>query len=453
MKRRLVLILSLVAGLAAGLFGYALIDRSASGIDPDQSRTCRSIVPALNPGGIIALDRIVAGRSPNTLRIDYRTGTGEPDISRTVICLFAGRGLDRQKGELVGLATEAGPMPEASFYFLRRFYLETADAVLNDPGGIPLWDVPQVPIWAAYGMQQLVSALPSAAVLALLAASYALIYGLIGRIMLGFGEFAALGSIAGVVAVAGTLSLAVSTPLIGVAIALIVALATSALHGFAIGRVALAKLRTASGQHVLIATVGMSIALSEYLRIMQGTETRWLPPVFNTPWPIIRHGSFVATTTPVVLGSGILGLAAAAALVLYLKKSDYGRSWRAIADDARMAELMGVNQQAIYDRAVILACACAAAAGIIVTVIFGGLGFAGGFALGLKALVAAVLGGIGSVGGAALGGLCIALLEAVWSATMPIEARDIVVFSLLAFVLILRPGGFFGDGELKPREV
>jgi branched-chain amino acid transport system permease protein len=256
-----------------------------------------------------------------------------------------------------------------------------------------------------------------------------------------------------VVAVAGTLSLSVSTPLIGVLIALSVALASAALHGFAIGRVALAKLRTASGQHVLIATVGLSLALSEYLRLMQGVETRWLPPVFNTPWPLLRHESFVATTTPVVLGAGLLGLAAAFALVQYLRHSTYGRSWRAIADDPKMAELMGVDQQAIYDRAVILACASAAAAGIIVTVIFGGLGYAGGFSLGLKALVAAVLGGIGSVGGAALGGLCIALLEAIWSSTMPIEARDIVVFALLALVLVIRPGGFFGHGELRPREV
>ena len=92
-------------------------------------------------------------------------------------------------------------------------------------------------------------------------------------------------------------------------------------------------------------------------------------------------------------------------------------------------------------------------AGVIVTVIYGGMGFAGGFTLGLKALVAAVLGGIGSVSGAALGGICIAIFEVVWSSTMPLEQRDIAVYALLAVVLVLRPGGFFGDGALAPREV
>ena len=81
------------------------------------------------------------------------------------------------------------------------------------------------------------------------------------------------------------------------------------------------------------------------------------------------------------------------------------------------------------------------------------MGFAGGFSLGLKALVAAILGGIGSVSGAALGGLCIAAFEAVWSATLPIEQRDLAVYCLLAIMLIWRPGGFFGDGELTPRRV
>ncbi len=107
----------------------------------------------------------------------------------------------------------------------------------------------------------------------------------------------------------------------------------------------------------------------------------------------------------------------------------------------------------MLDKAVILACAACGVAGVIVTAIYGGMGFAGGFSLGLKALVAAVLGGIGSVSGAALGGLCIALFEVLWSSTMPLEQRDIAVYALLAVVLVLRPGGFFGDGALAPRQV
>jgi branched-chain amino acid transport system permease protein len=47
----------------------------------------------------------------------------------------------------------------------------------------------------------------------------------------------------------------------------------------------------------------------------------------------------------------------------------------------------------------------------------------------------------------------IGLAEALWSATMPIESRDIAIFSLLAIVLALRPGGLKGFGDLLPRRV
>jgi branched-subunit amino acid ABC-type transport system permease component len=249
------------------------------------------------------------------------------------------------------------------------------------------------------------------------------------------------------------LSLAVSTPLSGLAVAFTTAILAAALHGFAMGRFVLRHLERASGQQMLIATIGLAIAMSEYLRLAQGPELRWLPPVLNNPIPLARAGEFVVTLSPLALGLAALGLAVALGLVALIRRTAYGRAWRAVSDDQRTAALFGVDGRAVHDVAVIIACAVCGMAGVIVTVIYGGMGFAGGFSLGLKALVAAILGGIGSVGGAALGGLLIATFEAVWSATLPIEQRDLAVYSLLAIVLILRPGGIFGDAELAPRQV
>ncbi|MFC5391561.1 branched-chain amino acid ABC transporter permease [Bosea vestrisii] len=428
---------------------------SCGRFDTDQIRACRLAIPALNPTDtVITIEGTGSGPRTDILRIIYRTqAPGEQARRRTIDCIFAGEGTTLQRGALAGLASDGVPMTDASFLLLRRFYLEYKADPPVDPGMSPGADLITVPPGLAYGLQQGLAALPSAAIYALLASAYALIYGLNGRILLTFGEFSALGALAAVVGVALTLSLSVSTPVSGLFIAFAVAIAVSALHGFAMGRFVLRHLDKSNGQQVLIATIGLAIALSEYLRLAQGAELRWLPPVFNEPLPLLRAEQFIVTATPVSLAMAGLGFSAATCLILYLARSSYGRAWRAVSDDARTASLFGVDPGAVHDRALIIACAICGAAGVIVTVIYGGMGFSGGFTLGLKALVAAVLGGIGSVPGACLGGLVIAAFEVLWSATMPLEQRDIAVYSLLAVTLILRPGGFFGDGALTPRQV
>src|SRR2546421_35013 len=126
---------------------------------------------------------------------------------------------------------------------------------------------------------------------------------------------------------------------------------------------------------------------------------------------------------------------------------------RAFADDPAAAALFGVAPRRLMAQTFVLAGLLAGLAGWIVAVYYGNVGFAMGTVLGLKALVAAVVGGIGSVPGAFLGGVLVALIEAAWSAYFDIAARDIVVFSLLIVVFVLRPGGLLGFAGPKPRDV
>lgn len=443
------LLLPLLALLLAALGGCG------SAFDTDQLRICRQAIPPLNQDGAqIEIERVAKGPFPRALRVYYLVQIGSGIArQRSVDCLFSPRDNGLGRPRLIGIASDGRPIPDASFYFLRRFYLEDRADPPPDPAFSAHADLPVLSPRLAYWLQQGLSSLPSAAIYALLASAYALVYGLTGRIILCFGEFAALGALASVVGVALLLSLSVSTPASALAIAFGVAILVCALHGFVLGRGVLRRLEGASGQQVLIATIGLAIGLSEYLRLMQGPQLRWLPPVFNSPVPLAHAGSFVVTLNPVAGALAAIGLGATLLLVLAIRHSAYGRAWRAVAQDARTASLFGVDIRVVRDIAVVLACALCGMAGVVVTVVYGGMGFAGGFSFGLKALVGAVLGGVGSVPGAALGGLAIALFEAGWSAAFPIEQRDLAVYLLLAIVLIWRPGGFFGDRELTPRQV
>jgi branched-chain amino acid transport system permease protein len=136
-----------------------------------------------------------------------------------------------------------------------------------------------------------------------------------------------------------------------------------------------------------------------------------------------------------------------------MQETGFGRAWRAYADDAKAASLFGVDGPRLLRQTLGLAGAMAGLSGMLIVAQYGGLGFAGGFQFGLKALIAAIIGGIGSVPGALLGGLAIGLFETFWSAYLPIEARDIALYGTLVAFLVFRPGGFLGIRDPTPRQV
>jgi branched-chain amino acid transport system permease protein len=438
----------------AGLLATVLAGCNAM-LDADQARICRLLLPALNPAGSVFRILRIAPAGSATLRIDYRAAApGQLQREHWIACRFAGEGLSRRKQELLGVDTERGPLNPAQFYFLLRFYLGSPESVFEDPGDLTRTrGVPEVPRWLAYGAQHAVGALPLASIYALLAASYALIYGLVGRIVFGFGQFAAIGGYASLMGVMMMLQLGAGAPSAALGLAAILAVFATAVHGIVVGRCVVEPLVRGPGLPVLIASTGLMIALGEYLRLTQGNDLRWVSPVLNMPVPILRGADFVTTLTPI--GLLVAGLSALVLTVLMsvLKATSFGRAWRAYADDPGTAALFGVDPRRVFMASFAIAAALAGFAGFVMTAYYGGVGYGSGLEIGLKALVAAVVGGIGSVGGALAGGLLIGFAEALWSATMPIESRDIAVYALLAIVLVLRPGGLFGYGELAPRGV
>ena len=425
----------------------------APALDVDQGRICRIVLPAISPAeaGIH-----VTGTIPDAdgagVHVDYALEiNGQRSDSKMLHCRFKGATNTLGHYRIASVTTDAGPMPETQLYFLRRFWLETSAAWVSDPEPVAGADaVAQTAPVVAYALQQGLNALPLAALYGLLAAAYSLVYGLVGRINLAFGEFAAIG---GYAAFFGAVLLAGYFPLAPLALALLLAAVTTLVHGVVAGRLVFAPLARASSQHGLVATVGLAIFLQEYLRLTQGASLRWISPILNAPFPVVRAQDFVVTVTPI--GLLVAGMAAlsACALLLILQLTRFGRDWRAYADDPKAAMLFGVNPAAIFAKTFALACALAGLAGYVMTVYYGGMGYGAATALGLKALVAAILGGIGSVPGAFLGGLAIGLTEAIWSAYFDIAYRDPAIYLILVALLMFRPGGFLGYADLSPRRV
>ena len=168
---------------------------------------------------------------------------------------------------------------------------------------------------------------------------------------------------------------------------------------------------------------------------------------------LIAAPGFPVTATAmqaIVVG---LSLAAMAALAVGLRRSGAGRAWRAVAEDASTAELLGVDGGRVMLRTFAVAGALAGLAGFLLVVHYGGIGFSAGLLLGLKALLAAVVGGVGSLAGAALAGALVGVLETLWSGYFPLAYKDVAVLGALTFLLVLRPGGLLGYADSGPRLV
>jgi branched-chain amino acid transport system permease protein len=424
--------------------------------DSEQLRLCRLIPPVLHSEGTeireIRIGPAAVGRSG--LRIDYAAREpGAASKAHFVACGFGGTTFERDRLNLVAVETDEGPLGEARLLYLKRFWLSEAEREgLTAP---PPEKLPELSTATAYALQQLVNAIALAAVYALLATAYSLIYGLVGRINLAFGEIAVLGAYGAVGGVAAAVALGIGDVITGLAIAFVLAAAISAGWSVLIGRVVIEPLhaRNRLGQPILIATAAVALSVQEFLRISQGARERWAPPTFNQPIALARAQDFIVTVTPMQIVVACLGLAAAGGVLILLGRTRFGRAWRAFADDPGTAALFGVDGRRLLASTFLLAGLLAGLSGWIVAAYYGNISFSMGAVLGLKALVAAVVGGIGSVPGAFLGGVCVALIEAMWSAYFEITARDIVVFSLLIVVFVLRPGGLLGFAGPKPRDV
>jgi branched-chain amino acid transport system permease protein len=190
--------------------------------------------------------------------------------------------------------------------------------------------------------------------------------------------------------------------------------------------------------NILVTTLGASIFLDGAAQLIWGTQPLTVPFVGGNQATTVAGGRVY----PVEIALIVVAVLLVAAIMLFARRTKYGRALLAIAEDREAAELRGINVRA-------LAFAAFAASGLLagmVGLFVGPVTFAVstlGASLALKGFVALAIGGFGSFPGALVGGLVVGLVE-IWSARL--LGGDFVhlgVFVLLLLVLMLRPAGLF----------
>lgn len=155
-------------------------------------------------------------------------------------------------------------------------------------------------------------------------------------------------------------------------------------------------------------------------------------------------GTSVAQSRVVVFVIAVLTLAA---LHLFLTRSYTGKAIRAVAQNPDSGTIVGVNVERFYALTFGIGTSLGGLAGLLLATIFAFNPTSGAVEL-LKSFVVVVLGGLGSVVGIALGALVLAFAESYAILILPSYLTAAVSFVLLVVVLVLRPGGLFGQRVL-----
>lgn len=299
-------------------------------------------------------------------------------------------------------------------------------------------------------VQQLINGLTLGSMYGLIAIGYTMVFGIIGMVNFAHGDVFMVGSfIAFICFVAVTTIFGISSVFLSLTIVLVVGMLLTSLLSYAIERIAYRPLRGSFRLAPLISAIGMSIVLSNFIQVAQGSRNKSLPVSLNHNIILFERNGYEVTVS--LKQTAIMGVTVLLLTLFWwiVTKTSLGRAQRACEQDRKMAALVGINVDRTISLTFVMGAALASVAGFMYLLYYGVINFNDGFVPGIKAFTAAVLGGIGSLPGAVLGGLLIGLIETFWSAYFSIEYKDVASFSILALVLVFMPQGLLGRPDVE----
>jgi branched-chain amino acid transport system permease protein len=274
--------------------------------------------------------------------------------------------------------------------------------------------------------------------LALIAAGFSLVWGVMNIVNLSHGAFVLVGAY-----VAWELSEVGVDPFLG----MVAAAALLFAAGYAIQRLLVNLVVNAPVYITLLLTFGLELLLvnglillfsADYHSIRTSYAARSLALAGGVRLPVGRLLAFVVAVAITVL------------LVVLVRRTRTGLAIMATGMDRGAARLMGIRARHVYALTFGIGAAIAGAAGAMVgTVDTFSPADAGRFTL--FSFVVAVLGGLGNMYGALLGGLVLGLAEAWGSQYLPGTLVNAVAFAVLVAVLIVRPSGLVGRAHYAAR--
>jgi branched-chain amino acid transport system permease protein len=192
----------------------------------------------------------------------------------------------------------------------------------------------------------------------------------------------------------------------------------------------------------MIVTIGLGIVLQNLALIFFGPDPLSMPSIARGA---ARLGKVAIPNSRVYVVA--FALLALALLYGFLRHSKPGRALRAVVEDSEIASIQGIRPRIYYPLGFGIGVGLAAVAGALMAPLFSVSAFSGATPL-LKAFIVVVLGGLGSIPGAVAAGLALGLVESYASLFVGGSAADMLIFVIVIAMLVARPRGLLGKGEV-----
>ncbi|HVI73369.1 MAG TPA: branched-chain amino acid ABC transporter permease, partial [Anaeromyxobacteraceae bacterium] len=276
---------------------------------------------------------------------------------------------------------------------------------------------------------------------ALIALGYTMVYGVLKLINFAHGDLFTYGAYLGLTLLTSILAhdhLGLGLRLLLLAV---MVMGLVAVIGVVVERAAYRPLRDSPRLSAVVSALGASIFLQNALMLLYGARYQVYPDVL--PQNAVRLGDL---SIPVVrIAVVAVSVVMMTVLYLFVQKTRIGTAIRAAAIDQGAARLMGIDVNKVVVLVFVIGPALGGAAGLLVGLYYGQIGFTMGWTYGMKAFTAAILGGIGNIPGAMVGGLLLGVIEALGAAYLSVAWKDALAFAVLILILIVRPSGLLGE--------
>ncbi len=290
-------------------------------------------------------------------------------------------------------------------------------------------------------IERFINGLADGSIYALLALALVVVFRSTGQLNFAQGEIGTMGAF-----FVSTLTLTGLPVWLSIGCAMLLGFVVSA----GVERIVVRPIEHRNPGAVIVALIGVFLAINQLVAMIWGVDARSLPSVF----PDAADDFVTIFGAPVRIARlGLIGVLIVVLFLLWLmfNKTKIGLAMRAVANNQESSNLVGIRVGSIL----LVGWGLAGAIGVLAAAMLApSAGLTGTLMLGpfLLASVAAVLGGLDSPVGAVVGGLIIGLTEAFIVGYVDFLGADMlfpVMLVILLVVLLLRPSGLFGSERVE----